>query len=58
MELYKRGEYTAAVAVLAMGAEEGYELAQANAAYMLAHRMGYGCVRDGFAPLRDLPTYM
>lgn len=41
IDLYKAGEYAQAVTLLAMGAEEGYELAQANAAYMFEHRMGY-----------------
>lgn len=41
LDLYKRGDHTGAVAVLGMAAEEGYELAQANAAYLLEHRMGY-----------------
>ncbi len=44
LDLYKRGEHPAALAVLAMAAEEGYELAQANAAYMLTRRMGYDLV--------------
>lgn len=44
LDLYKRGELAAAVAVLCMAAEEGYEVAQANAAYLLQHRMGYRCV--------------
>ena len=41
IDLYKAGQYAQAVTLLAMGAEEGYELAQANAAYMFEHRMGY-----------------
>lgn len=41
LDMYKRGDFVGAVAVLSMAAEEGYELAQANAAYLLANRMGY-----------------
>lgn len=41
IDLYKAGLMEHAVTFLAMAAEEGYEIAQANAAYMLEHRMGY-----------------
>lgn len=41
IDLYRVGQHAQAVTLLAMGAEEGYELAQANAAYMFEHRMGY-----------------
>lgn len=47
LDLYKRGDYTGAVAILSMAAEEGYELAQANAAWLLEHRMGYRWVWVG-----------
>eukprot|EP00624_Nannochloropsis_granulata_P001388 evm.model.NODE_16750_length_12696_cov_35.850582.4 len=41
IDLYRAGQYTQAITILSMLAEEGYEIAQANAAYMFEHRMGY-----------------
>ncbi len=41
VDLYKAGQVQQAAMILAMMAEEGYEIAQANAAYLFSHRMGY-----------------
>ena len=41
MEMYRTGDFEAAVAIYSLAAEEGYETAQANAAYLIERQKGY-----------------